>query len=107
VFLGQIPTQAPVLVIVVSQPGCGHCEDYLPKFQRVAARYPELAMVHLNAADARPEMQAWMEQWKLESTPTTFIMRNSNRGGGVWKVEGDVDEAQIAQTLDFARSMNR
>lgn len=106
-FLNAVPLNAPVLVIVVSQDGCGHCEEYLPRFERVAAQYPELAMMHLDANDSRPEMVSWMEQFRLESTPTTYVMRHASRGGGAWRVEGAVDDQTIARTLDFARSINR
>lgn len=102
-----IPPNEPVIVMVVSQEGCGACEEYLPRFAAIAAPYAQqgLAIIHLDAADDRPEAQAWMDQVKVESTPTTYVLRHRGRGGGVWKLEGGVDDATIKQTLDFAQAM--
>ena len=104
-FLGAVPTDAPVLVLLVTQPGCGHCEEFMPRFRRVASAYPDLAMMHLDASDQRPEVQDWMDQFHLESTPTVFVLRHAALGGGAWRVEGAVPDAQIAHTLEFARRM--
>lgn len=107
-FLDGIPNPPPrVLVIVVSQEGCGHCEEYMPRFVRIAAAYPDVAMMAMDANDDRDEAQRWMEQFKVESTPTTYVLRHHALGGGAWRVEGAVDDATIARTLDFARSMSR
>jgi thiol-disulfide isomerase/thioredoxin len=65
--------EAPVVVLVVHQEGCPACEEYLPRFQRIAERYarciPHLvvdANVYPDAADAL----------KVESTPTTLVLRH-------------------------------
>lgn len=104
-FLTDIPPDAPVLVVVVTQEGCGHCDEYLPRFQHIAGAYSDVAILHLDANDSRPEMSGWMEQSHLESTPTTYVMRHPMRGGGVWRTEGAVDDATILNILNFARGL--
>jgi thiol-disulfide isomerase/thioredoxin len=101
-----IPQDARAVVIVVSQDGCGACEDYLPRFTKLAAPYAAtLPMIHLDAADMRPEAQAWMDQVKVESTPSTYVLRHNSIGGGVWRLEGSQDDATIEQTLKFASKL--
>ena len=102
-MLSTIAPNARVVVVVVGQPGCGACEEYLPKVQAIAPSYARvLPIVILSAADPRPEVQAWMDQYKIEATPTTLVLRRRELGGGVWKMEGLQDDAVIRQVMDFA-----
>lgn len=102
----DIPVDARAIVMVVSQDGCGACEDYLPRFEKVAAPYSAaIPIIKLDAADERPEAQQLMDQVKTESTPTTYVLRHNSLGGGVWRIEGSQDENTIRQLLEWAKAL--
>lgn len=64
---------APVVVIVVHQQGCGACEEYLPRFQNIAAKYAR-CIPHL-VVDANDYPEA-ADALKIASTPTTLVLRH-------------------------------
>lgn len=106
-WVTAVPADAPVMVIVASQPGCPACDDYLPRFERLAAPYAAqgLPILHIDTNDERPEAQVWMDRARVTSTPSTYVVQHLRRGGRAWKVEGAVDDATIAQLLDYAMAL--
>lgn len=64
---------APVVVLVVHQEGCGACEEYLPRFQRIADRYSRCIPHLVVDANVYPEAA---DALKVDSTPTTLVLRH-------------------------------
>lgn len=54
--------------------GCGACDEYLPRFKQIAAKYEHcLPIVILDAT--RPEHNAIADRYRVFETPTTLILR--------------------------------
>lgn len=104
--MSQLPADARVVVVVIGMAGCPACEDYIPRVEALAPSYARVVPVmYLDAASQDPRVQAWMDEYKIEHTPTTLVLRRQDHlGGGVWRMEGSVDDASIRQTFDFAYS---
>jgi len=99
----SLAPNARVVVVVIGQPGCGACEAFIPRVQAIAPSFARVVpTIFMNAADLRPEIQAWMDQYGIDATPTTLVLRRRSLGGGVWKLEGSQDDATIRQIMDFA-----
>lgn len=110
-----------VLVVVWAMPGCGACDDYLPKFlARVdafraqgvpfnvwAPGQPLLAtdipVLLYDAASKDEELQDFADKLKVTATPTTCVLTRSNTA----KIEGAVPDDEIDQILDAAQRSNR
>jgi thiol-disulfide isomerase/thioredoxin len=105
----MIPPDARVIVAVISMDGCPACQDYVPRVEGLAGSYRRagVPVVYLNAADPRPDVQAWMDRYGVTATPTTLVIQRQDLGGGVWRSEGNQDERTIKNTLDFAYSLSQ
>ena len=94
-------TNANVIVIVFVMDGCPACENYLPRFKRIAKPYSkagiQIAVFDANSKDDR--VQDFADRINVRATPTTAVLP---RGQGLVKVEGAVDDATIKQLLDLA-----
>lgn len=82
--------EMPVAVILWTQDGCPACEEYLPRFLRVAKKYERCLPVIVadvnrfpNAADA----------YSIANTPTTIISRYGERSFRF--IDGDGPEHAI------------
>lgn len=83
-------TQYPVLIVVWTQDGCPACEDYKPRFARIAERYAScVPAVILNAA----QYMAAADYYRVETTPTTMLLRQGQRS--VFTLHGAADDAAI------------
>lgn len=104
----MIPPDAKVVVVVISMDGCPACQDYVPRVEGLAGAYRRagVPIIYLDAADQRPAVQEWMDQYQVTATPTTLILRRHELGGGVWKSEGTQDDRSIKQALDFAYGLS-
>lgn len=92
--------RANVVVVVFVMEGCPACTEYLPRFQRVAALYHAHFPIYvLDAAADDAEIQRLADRTKVKATPTTLVMQ---RGPGVYKTEGAVDDADIQGILQSA-----
>jgi thiol-disulfide isomerase/thioredoxin len=100
----SVPQTAKVVMVVISMADCPACEDYLPRFQRIAANYAQVGIpvLYLDAEDEDSGVQAWMDGHGVEATPTTLLLRRPEAGGGVWKLDGSQPDAAIQQAFDFA-----
>lgn len=90
-----------VVVIVFAMPGCGACEEFLPRFAKLAAPYRRkgLPVFVFDAASPDPGLQAFADQYKVSGTPTTLVLP---RGQGVIRREGALDDAESQLLLDRA-----
>jgi len=84
---------ARVVVIVFHQPGCGACDEYLPRFKRIAARYAScIPVVILDCTDER--FVALADRFKIRNTPTTLAVRKPS---GAIRIDGSAPDAEIEQ----------
>jgi len=93
--------QPPVVVVVFVMSGCPACEEYLPRFQRIAAPYMQAGVPVLvyDAASEDQRIQSLADRWGVEATPTTIVARH---GPGMLKEEGAIDDHGIKTLMDVA-----
>jgi len=66
-----------ITVAVFHQEGCGHCEEYLPRFVRASEKFPDVPYVLCDLGKRKAERYA--EQFNVRLTPTTMILRADGR----------------------------
>ena len=65
-------SQARAVVVVFSQEGCPACEEYLPRFQRIAAtKTGPSRIVDVGVPDA----EGISDNFGIEATPTTMVLK--------------------------------
>lgn len=106
-YVENIPTGAPVLVVLVVQEGCGACDEYKPIFEKIAEPYAKrgLPIYKLDAGSEDPDAQAFMNRHGVESTPT--VIAATLYRGPVARLEGVSSEYETRQLLDVAWAHNR
>lgn len=109
------------LVLVFAMPGCGACEDYIPRLTRLvkgfqaykvpfvlytAGEIPRGAIPVLiyNAAETDPGVQALADQYKIEGLPTTILLTRTTHPA---RLEGAISDEQIHEVLTAAAIANR
>ena len=94
-------TKERVLVALFVQEGCGACEEFQPRFDRLAARYKRAGMPVFvyDAAGGDPELVAWMDRYEIGATPTILVLK---RGPGTMKIDGAIPDDQIEGVLQSA-----
>lgn len=89
-------------VFVFIQEGCGACHDYMPRFDRVAAEYPEdeppVGRYDLATDDAH--IQEFAAKLGISSTPTTVVLTSR---GTFQRHVGSLPVAQIRQLFAAAK----
>ena len=94
----EVLNRSPIVVVVFTLKGCGHCEIYRPKFTKVAAPYADYVPIVM--ADGNdPRFQDLANRLNVQGVPATFLLR---KPAGMIKLEGDVPEAQIKWLLNIA-----
>jgi hypothetical protein len=100
--------EANVFVALVILDGCGACEEFKPRFlravEKLQRRNPGLPVGIYQADDPRPDVQEFLDRFKVESTPTMLILC---RGPGSISVVGSVDSLQLDGLLDMAERVHR
>lgn len=109
------------LLVVFVMPGCGACEEYLPRLLKLINQHqmagapfhvwqpgdplrPGMIPVLIyDAASEDPELQAFADRLKITATPTTALMTRTNTA----RVEGAIDDAQAHRLLMAAAQANR
>lgn len=79
-----------VIVAVFHQDDCGHCEEYIPRFEAVAGKFPDVSYVLANI-DSK-QGAAYVEKFGVRLTPTTMILR---KGGKSEMHEGQLSDLAI------------
>ena len=100
-------TQAPIVVVYITQQGCGACEQYHPIFATAAGPYATagLPFVQVDAANADPEAQQWMTKMGVTATPTVLVVKRFR--GIIGRLEGVSDPVSTRRLLDTALANNR
>jgi hypothetical protein len=109
------------LIVVFVMPGCGACEEFLPRFLALighhqAAGLPfrvwqpgqhlnpgEIPVLVYDAASEDPELQAFADRLKITATPTTALMTRASTA----RIEGALDDDQARRLLAAAVQANR
>lgn len=87
-----------VVVILFKMEGCPACEEYEPRFQRIAEPYQgHFPILIFDVTD--PTMQAVADRLKVYGLPATFVLR---RPVGLIRAEGNIDDHELAWMLDAA-----
>jgi thioredoxin-like negative regulator of GroEL len=106
IFVDEIPTGAPVVVVLAEQAGCEACEQYHPVFVRAAAAYArDLPIYRLDVTRTDAMALLFMNTHGIESTPTVIIASFNRYPLG--RLEGVVTETETRRLLDVARAHNR
>lgn len=91
-----------VIVVVFVQEGCPACDDFKPRFDRLAERYVRagLPIFVYNAASDDTALSSWMDQLKVEGTPTLLVLK---RGPSrPLRIDGAVPDDEIETALRSA-----
>jgi thiol-disulfide isomerase/thioredoxin len=80
----------PLIVMVWGMDGCPACEEYIPRFRRVASKYAQC--VPAVVLDANRYEDA-ANHFRIRATPTTITSRYGRRG--IYAIEGDAPDEDI------------
>lgn len=81
----------PVAIIVWTQEGCPACDEYMPKFQRIAQQYSQCLPVIIADVEKFPRAADLL---RVQSTPSTMVVRYGRRGFAGF-IDGDGSEERI------------
>jgi thioredoxin-like negative regulator of GroEL len=87
-----------IVVVVFTIAGCEACEDYKPRFQRIAQAYQNQFPIMLFDAND-PRCADLATRLNVQNVPATFALR---RPTGMIRVEGAIPDSQIAWLLGVA-----
>ena len=86
------------VVVVFAMKGCGACEEFLPRFRRIAAKYRRcVPVMHFDAA--APGHQAVADHYGVTHTPTVVLVR---RPQGKLQWNGGLDDHEIENIFAIA-----
>ena len=109
-----------VIMLVFGLPGCGACEDYVPRLKARAKEFEEVDVfddrtsnskrkmkakvgtlpIFIYNVDARdPELQKLADQYEIQAMPTTIVLV---RPQGALRYEGPISDKQIDFVLGEA-----
>jgi thiol-disulfide isomerase/thioredoxin len=89
--------QYPVAVIAWKQDGCPVCDEFFPKFDRVAKQYEQCLPVLVADVNDYPEVA---DSFRVMSTPSVIISRFGQRS--FRSITGDTTEADIVGLFEVA-----
>lgn len=88
----------PLALVCWHQPGCGHCEEFLPVLARTAPEYPHVVTLSVDAS--RNERLA--DAFDVRSTPTVTLLAH---GRTVARSDGAPSEDELRAM--YARALAR
>jgi hypothetical protein len=92
------PSTSRIVVVVFKMAGCSACEEYVPRFKRIAQHYTScIPIMIIDANDKRYEQLA--TRLNVSNVPATYVMR---RPHGVVPLIGAGSDAEIQSLLDIA-----
>lgn len=92
--------EMPVAIIVWTQEGCPACEEFMPKFMKIAQQYQKCLPVIIADVSMFPGAA---DEFRVQSTPSTMITRYGRRGFAGF-IDGDGSEERIRHL--FAAAVN-
>lgn len=87
-------------IFVFIQAGCGACHDYMPRFERVKARYPNVVVGVYDIAQNNAKVQHFAEALGVRATPTTVVQ---TAAGAHRRYVGSLPVDQIGQLFASVR----
>jgi len=87
----------PLLIVVWGQEGCPACEEFTPRFRRIAAKYARC--VPAVVVDAE-RFDSAANHYRIRATPTTMISRFGRRS--LYSIEGTAPDDQVEALFQFA-----
>jgi thioredoxin-like negative regulator of GroEL len=94
------PRNANVVVVLFTIDGCEACEEFKPRFQRVAQQFAgQVPIYMLDANSNHPEVASLAQRLGVTNVPATYAMRKPR---GLITVVGGVPDEQIAWLLGVA-----
>lgn len=87
--------QPAVFVFVLT--GCGACEEFLPRFQRVCTPFRRYLPIGVYDIARDKRAMAFSDKLGVRATPTMVTLSPS---GQLRRTVGAVDDATIARTID-------
>lgn len=86
-------------VLVISQTGCRHCEQYLPELDRTLSDYDMNAYV-LNVSELSDEENKTLAQYvNFSGTPTTIFIENGEETTTLNRIVGYASKNKITERL--------
>jgi len=92
------PQNSRVVVVLFTIPGCEACEEYKPRFQRIARHYQQqVPIIMLDANDQRNADLG--TRLNVTNVPATFVLR---RPSGLIRIEGAIPDSQVTWLFNVA-----
>lgn len=88
----------PVAFLVWTQDGCPACDEFMPKFNRIAKDYSRCIPIIIANVEMFPRAADLL---RVQSTPTTMITRYGRRGFAGF-IDGDGSEERIRSLFTAA-----
>ena len=93
-----MPSNSPAAIFVFGQAGCGHCTEYIPRFQRIARPYQKTFPIGIYDLAKEPHAVEFADRLGgIRVTPTTVVM---SRRGSLHKHPGALSDQQIRDLLE-------
>lgn len=94
------PRTAKAVVVVFTIDGCDACEEYKPRFAKIAEDFRSQVPIYmLDANSDHPWVVGLAQKLNVTNVPATYVMR---RPVGLMTVLGGIPDDQIAWLLGLA-----
>lgn len=90
-------TEYPVIIVVWGQEGCPACDEFIPRFRRVAKKWARCVPAVVVDAGAYTDAA---DSFRVQSTPTTMILRHGRKS--LFLLDGATDDASIERLFAYA-----
>ncbi len=92
--------EAQAIVVVFTIAGCDACQEYKPRFQRVAEPYRDQVPIYMLDANSEvPEVARLAQRLGVTNVPATYVLR---KPAGTMCVLGGIPDSQIVWLLGVA-----
>ena len=88
----------PVAILVWTQDGCPACDEFMPKFSKIAQEYAGCLPIIIADVSQFPRAA---DTCRVQSTPSTIITRYGRRGFAGF-IDGDASEERIRSLFSAA-----
>lgn len=88
------------MIVAFYMQDCPACHEYIPRFQKVAARHPKVQAQVLEAE----ANSATADRFQIDSVPQTLALRKPQ---GMIRIQGPIPDDQIEWLFQVAEKENR
>ncbi len=89
----------PKSIVVFHSDGCGACQEYIPRFRKIAAKYR--GRIPIKSVKATAANIALFDKYKIGAFPTTAVLDDAEKC--LKKTVGAIDDAEIERL--FAKAL--